>query len=639
MPDITVNIRGNAEQLRRELNDVSNVGSPQGVVNKQDVFEQFSERKESKGKFNDRYYEDLARQRMNDAQAEITRGYDERRADLQGKTGGRYDEVDRRVEEARKIAEGSYSNPNDPLVKGMLDQQMEGMRERMYREVGEKVDREEESLNQQEKEEKQNVEKELIEAIRNLAEEYQNQSTEGSDSYISKLREEKRRLLTERDLASDEDEALDRQREIDSLNERLSPFDGRTGREQEVDPYGLKILGLTTSGGNAVRALGEGNIGGAIQGVSGGIASAVGGKAGMAIGGVGGTVGMIWELIEMFADADGKLREFTRSRAVSGGKLGTEGFDALKQTLEQGAFGMTNQDIGLSEQDFVKMAAESISKRGTSENWYQEAMGQVAMEKSLNLKEGSLQEGGQFDRYGKTVTDSVAGMVTMLTEMTKAGINTGVSETDFTRVQEKYDIQQGIMRNYMGMSDKPSYAAANTMLGAMSSVRGITQDSRIGGEIQSMQGMVRNPMNDRMRALVMDTASEILPEAGGRLDIIDRLMKKPENENKVIQAVIERITKQFGGMDSTIGYFAMKAALPNISPDRLMEISKGVSSGTAGNILKTGGGAGAYAGIGKEDYIKQATTLVTGVAEAKVAVVDAIKGLGTLFGGKSNDSK
>lgn len=639
MPDITVNIRGNAEQLRRELNDVSNVGGSQGVINRQDVFEQFSERRSSGGNFNDRYYEELARQRINDAQAEITRRYDERRADLQSRASERYDEVDRRIEEERRNADSNFSNPNDPAVRSLLDQISESQRERMYRDVGTEIDSEEESLSQQERQERQEVEQRLIEAIRNLAEEYQNQASEGSDSYIGNLREERRRLLIERDSASDEDEALARQREIEDINERLSPFDGRTGREQELDPYGLKILGLTTSGGNAVRALGEGNIGGAVQGVTGGIASAVGGKSGMVIGGVGGTVGMIWELIEMFADADGKLREFTRSRAVSGGKLGTEGFDSLRQTLDKGAFGMTNKDIGLSEQDFVKMASESVSKRGTADNWYQEAMAQVAMEKSLNLKEGSLQEGGQFDRYGKTVTDSVAGMVTMLTEMTKAGINTGVSETDFTRVQEKYDIQQSIMRNYMSMSDKPSYAAANTMLGAMSSIGGITQDSRIGGEIQAMQGMVRNPMNDRMRALIMDTASEILPEAGGKLSTIDMLMKKPENENKVIQAVIERITKQFGGMDTEMGYFAMKAALPNISTDRLMEISKGIAGGKAGDILKSGGAAAGFSGIGKEDYIKQATALITGVAEAKVAVVDAIKGLVTLFGGKGNDTK
>ena len=95
-----------------------------------------------------------------------------------------------------------------------------------------------------------------------------------------------------------------------------------------------------------------------------------------------------------------------------------------------------------------------------------------------------------------------------------------------------------------------------------SSVQGITQDSRIGTDIQSFQSMIQNPMNERMRALIYSSVSDLFPETGGRMDLIDRELRNPENEGKIMQAVIQRITSQFGGTDTQMGYFAFKSLLP-----------------------------------------------------------------------------
>jgi hypothetical protein len=176
-------------------------------------------------------------------------------------------------------------------------------------------------------------------------------------------------------------------------------------------------------------------------------------------------------------------------------------------------------------------------------------------------------KGAQYDRYGITVTTALERMVAILSSIEESG----VEATDFTRVQEKYDIQQQIMASFMTRQDKPDYDVANAILAAMSSVQGVTQDARIGSDYQAFQNAIQNPMNERMQALIYGTVADLFPDTAGRADLIDRAIRNPENEAKILEAVMNRLTEQFGGTDTQMGYFVFKNLFPNIAPDRLDE--------------------------------------------------------------------
>ena len=201
---------------------------------------------------------------------------------------------------------------------------------------------------------------------------------------------------------------------------------------------------------------------------------------------------------------------------------------------------------------------------------------------------------------------------------------------DFTRVQEKYDIQQQIMGSYMNRADRPSYDVANANLAAFSAVQGITQDSRIGTDYQSFQNMIQQPMNERMRALIYSSVADLFPETGGRMDLIDRELRNPENEGKIMQSVIQRITQQFGGTDTQMGYFAFKSLLPDIAPDRLDQyISQFSDTGTmAGSVLKGGiGNQGDFDRAGRQNmdsWAVQSTEFTTAWTKGKNEVVSVL---------------
>ena len=84
-----------------------------------------------------------------------------------------------------------------------------------------------------------------------------------------------------------------------------------------------------------------------------------------------------------------------------------------------------------------------------------------------------------------------------------------------------------------------------------------------------MQNALQNPMNDRMKALIYGTVEDIIPSTRGRMDLIDQALKNPKNEGQILQAVIQRITSMYGGMDTQMGDFAFRNMFPGIAPDRL----------------------------------------------------------------------
>lgn len=611
--DVTVNIRGNAQGLKEELDNVSStVNQNQGqtspgreIDNSRQPTLPPSDRLVDDirrtilqqgavmvpGSYNYRQllqsHEQNYRVQMNN---DITNKYDSRRADVQARMEAEYEKIDKDIEQKRQEGLRNLGpSANDPLYRSVLEKQLADEETRRYKKVGTMFDAEFDEIDKQEAQEKTEAERELTEAIKRLTGEFQREdkeTTNGSNpnSYINQLREQRRKLLMERDNAPDEASALEAQGRINAVDDQLSRI-MKGGIEQR--PYYDSVLQGTQGLSNMFGGLAGGDLAGALTGAGAAYAglSGMGLKAALRFMGWVGLVAGGVKGIQGIGHGYDDLGNLAAYRSSAGGYRGEKAMGFLAENIgESRAFGMTPGDFDMKMEEFILQASKRIRARGSSDDWYKETMAGIGLERSLALEQDALVRGAKYDRYGTNVTDAVSQLVTML-----AGIkDSGVSWGDFSRVQEKYDIQQQLMASYMNRADTPKYQWANNTLAAFSAT-GVQQDSRMGEDIAAFQGMIQNPLNERMRALIYGTVSDIMPETGGRMDLIDRAIRDPANEGKIMQAVVQRIQEQFGGTDTTMGYFAFKTLLPNIAPDRLDEYIEQISSGAAGSLLRRGG--------------------------------------------------
>jgi len=660
MADVTVNIRGNASQLRNELDDVSRnpSGGGSGASG--------GSRGGSSLPTNDRMIDDIRREMqqrgvvlvpgsssmtqiinqygqsqkgvVNDA---ISERYDSRRADLQQRMSREYEAIDKQMEERRKSGLASLgANADDPFYRTILDQQIDQQREAEYRRVGSKFDAEENDLIEEEKTERSKAEAELTSAIKELTEYFNRQSESGtSDSYIGRLRAQQKALILERDSAETEVGAMDAGKRLADVNEQLRRALSGGGQVQGKPYYDSMLQGSQGLMG-MFSGLQSGDLSGTIMGGGSAIAglSGMGLKAALKFLGVVGLIAGAGKMMVGAGESYENMSNLAALRATSG-LSGGDASRYLGDIIPDASMGGTKiSDYGFKADEFGGEAARRIKARGTSEDWFAETLRQVGLERNLSLQQGSLQEGGRYDRYGTNVTDALMRMVSILSNIEGSGI----SMNDFTRVQEKYDIQQQLMGSYMNRADRPNYDIANQTLAAFSSVQGITQDSRIGTDIQSFQSMIQNPMNERMRALIYSSVSDLFPETGGRMDLIDRELRNPENEGKIMQAVIQRITSQFGGTDTQMGYFAFKSLLPDIAPDRLDEYVNQFTQGgdprsfLSGDITNQGA-INEWAKLNKDAYAIQSTEFLTAWSKGKAEVISKMNEIiGKMIGTTTN---
>lgn len=650
--DVTVNIHGNAQPLRDELDNVAN-DTDQSTPT---PGRQPDDSRPPVAPPSDRLVEDLRkiiieqgnnnyRERLNQVGAqqrvaleeEISRKYGQRREDTRARMQSEYERIDRELEERRKEGLNNLgSRANDPFYQSILDQQIDTERERQYRRVGTMFDAEYDEIDQQEAQERIEAERELTEAIKRLTGEMENMDREGGqgsgsdpNSYINQLREQRRQLLLERDNAADEEGAAAAQGRLNAVDEQLRRvMDGGRSQQGLGSRLSMGIMGAMGIG----SAISSGDFSGAL--ISGGSLAAVMGANPYVAAALiaSGAIGKASTFVSSGYDDLAGLAAF---RSTAGGQGGKRGMGFLAHNLDGAtAYGLDPASLGLDQDEFYKQAVQRTRARGTGDDWYRETMAQIALERNLGLEENSLTKAGQYDRYGQNVTDAIARLTTVLSGIEGSGVTMG----DFTRVQEKFDIQQQLMGSYMSRTDRPNYDVANNTLAAFSAT-GVTQDARMGTDIASFQNMIQNPMNERMKALIYGTVADIMPETGGRMDLIDRAIRDPENEGRIMQAVVQRIQQQFGGTDTTMGYFAFKALLPDIAPDRLDEYISSITSGDAGSLLARGGARNqgqieAQGDKNKVAWTQEAQELVSGMTQGIEGLKNffTTKGVKVFFG-------
>lgn len=527
-----------------------------------------------------------------DVNDRITDQFDSRRQDIRNKYIAKFQEIDDNLEKQKQQRLAGSGTSVDPLLIAAIDQQQESAKNQLYKKYGQMQDQEEAALDQEEAEARKTADEELTKAIKELTDYFKREEKSGVDenSYIGKLRAQQRELIQQRESAKTEDEAAGYSRQLAEVNEKLREVlsgesrQGGGGRRFQ-DPVmqttrGIQqLLGGLQGGDIGSIIMGAGSTGVALSGA--GMATAM-----KALGWIGLAAGAAKGLSNTAKDYE-SMSGLAALRSPSLGYSGSESMHYLNANLANMRYqGLSFMDYGMDRTEFASEAARRAKQRGIGDNFFEETMKQIGLERNLALDSGALGAAGQYDRYGISSTDAISRLVTMLN-----GIRgSGVDYTDFTRVQEKFNIQQQIMSGYMNRSDKPNYDVANQSIAALSAVRGITQDARLGSDYAQFQNAIQNPANDRMRALIYGAVADIMPETAGRMDLIDRAIRNPENEGKIMQAVIQRVTAQFGGTDTQMGYFVLKNLFPNIAPDRLDSYIKDLSdpNSQAGRILARG---------------------------------------------------
>ena len=561
----------------------------------------------------------------------ITDQFDSRRQDIRNKYGAKYQEIEDNLERQKQQRLASSGTPNNPFLIAAIDQQQEGIRNQLFKKYGQMQDQEEAALDQEEAEARKTADEELTKAIKELTDYFKREEKSGVDenSYIGKLRAQQRELIQQRDFARTEDEAVGYSRQLAEVNEKLrrvlSGESGEIGvRRRFQDPViqttrGIQqFLGGLQSGDIGSVIMGAGSAGVALSGA--GMATAM-----KALGWIGLAAGAAKGLSDTAKDYE-SMSGLAALRSPSLGYSGGESVHYLNANIADMRYqGLSFTDYGMNRSEFASEAARRVKQRGIGDNFFEEIMKQIGLERNLALDSGALGAAGQYDRYGISSTNAIARLVTMLN-----GIKgSGVDYTDFTRVQEKFNIQQQIMGGYMSRSDKPDYNVANQSVAALSAVKGITQDSRLGSDYAQFQNAIQNPANDRMRALIYGAVADIMPETAGRMDLIDRAIRNPENEGKIMQAVIQRVTAQFGGTDTQMGYFVLKNLFPNIAPDRLDSYIKDLSdpNSPAGRILTKGMGVD-FKTVGDKNadtFAKQSGEFVTGYTTLLKDISETLK--------------
>lgn len=517
---------------------------------------------------------------------EISARYNERRNAVHDVYSKKHDEVDDLIEEERKSRFGNLSkaSANDPLWISRINEDAKKRSGLLHDAVDKEYFSDLQQIDEEEKAEREEANKELTNAIKELTEHFKREAKTGdSGSYVNRLREQQRELIYSRDNAATEEEAMGYNKQLVEINEKLRRVMSNGVPQQDTRGAGDVILNASRGIEQTLMSVRSGDLGGMIMG-TGTTALGLSGLSGGALMKAMGWLGLAVGGVKMLTGTAESYNAFGTLSAMS--DVSQSVMNATSSGFDVG--GRDIFDYGLSKQDFAKEVEQRLRQRGghsdltNGDTMFQEVLRQLSVERSWGLNAGAVGSAGRFDVYGTNASTAINELMNQLVTFGNVGMRQG----DFARAQEKLDFQQALMNSYLGRTDKPSYDVANRAVLAMNAVTGITHDMRDQSDYAVFQNAIQNPQNDAVRAMIYGTIGDLMPETGGRIDLIQRALKDPQNEGKIMQAVIQRLTQQFGGTDTQMGYMVMHQLFPNIADTRLDEyIQQFGGSSDAASIL------------------------------------------------------
>lgn len=468
-----------------------------------------------------------------------------------------------------------------------------------------------ERLASEETSERAAVERDMVDALRTVAEELRNKSREkssgGEDSYMGRLRLQRKELVDDMERAVSEDDYM-------VARKRLREFDQRQSAAGNGDIFeNVTNARLATSGAGMITSAAGGNIVGAAAGGAGLITAALAGALPAVI--VSAVVAAVGYVVSDTSKRIEGAYDLANYRGLWGGRTGGEAMysaaGAVIDASTRGVYGeqVTRKQLGIDDADFIRRATEMIATSGVLADTQNRVFYARANEGTYNLEQGALTRAARYERYGdETSSSAMIKLVEQLEQLNNRGIDTGIGgELGYARARERLEIQQQQLEYYYARYNRPDYVTANATQVAYSSQMGnAVQDARMGNAIQAVDSAIANGQGMQQAYTLMALQQS---DVGKRLGL-DKMSfstlrwapKSPQSfglsEVELNTAVIQQLAQQ-GGLNPeeatwdelfnnpAINQYMLEN-FGNIPLEQLQQILPGLASGrTAAEYRKS----------------------------------------------------
>lgn len=559
------------------------------------------------------YLDDVGRSIVTQRQAEIRNRFDlEREAN-----SGRYMDEVAKLDAEREARVGRYSfapdgtlfNPEGkPLPSGKtITQDLDAWYNPRLRAIDQQYGGIDERLASEETSERAAVEREMTDALRTVAEELRKESREKSsgdeDSYIGRLRLQRKELVDNIERAATEED-------YNTARKRLQEFD-----QSQPGAPGVGVSGTQAAmaGVGMFSSAASGNIVGAAAGGAGLITAAAAGAAAAAV--VSAVVAAIGYAISATSDRIEGAYDLANYRGLWGGRTGGEAmYSAAGSVIDastRGVYGeqVTRKQLGIDDADFIRRATEMIATSGVLADTQNRVFYARANEGTYNLEQGALTRAARYERYGdETSSSAMIKLVDQLEQLNNRGIDTGIGgELGYARARERLEIQQQQLEYYYARYNRPDYVTANATQVAYSSQMGnAVQDARMGNAIQAVDSAIANGQGMQQAYTLMALQQSDVGKRLGldkmSLSTLRWVPKSPQSfglsEVELNTAVIQQLAQQ-GGLNPEEATWDelfnnpginqyMLENFGNIPLEQLQQILPGLASGrTAAEYRKS----------------------------------------------------
>lgn len=559
------------------------------------------------------YLDDVGRSIVTQRQAEIRNRFDLERE----VNSGRYMDEVAKLDAEREARVGRYSfapdgtlfNPEGkPLPSGKtITQDLDAWYNPRLQAIDQQYGGIDERLASEETSERAAVEREMTDALRTVAEELRKESREKSsgdeDSYIGRLRLQRKELVDNIERAATEED-------YNTARKRLQEFD-----QSQPGASGMGVSGTRAAmaGVGMFSSAASGNIVGAAAGGAGLITAAAAGAAAAAV--VSAVVAAIGYAISATSDRIEGAYDLANYRGLWGGRTGGEAmYSAAGSVIDastRGVYGerVTRKQLGIDDADFIRRATEMIATSGVLADTQNRVFYARANEGTYNLEQGALTRAARYERYGdETSSSAMIKLVDQLEQLNNRGIDTGIGgELGYARARERLEIQQQQLEYYYARYNRPDYVTANATQVAYSSQMGnAVQDARMGNAIQAVDSAIANGQGMQQAYTLMALQQSDVGKRLGldkmSLSTLRWVPKSPQSfglsEVELNTAVIQQLAQQ-GGLNPEEATWDelfnnpginqyMLENFGNIPLEQLQQILPGLASGrTAAEYRKS----------------------------------------------------
>lgn len=563
-------------------------------------------------------------QRSQNDQA-ITRNFDARYSQLDAQRYAEGAKIEADVN-ARRQAALQNANTQDDIdrINNNFDRVLRTRLERLDRKFAPQYDQ----LQAEEQNARQKAEEDLTKVIQDLTE----QIRQGNpNSYLNRLREERRQALWRRDNAETEGEVQDASRDVAAIDRRIARATEQRNPLQRIGAGWGVVAAVGNIGMNALNAYrantmaeigmvnaaangdafgammqdfqrrranwtaGGSAIGGAIGAIGGGILAGSGsmgigtgaGIAGGAAlgGGIGGWIGSsLFSLMyggeeaqialgQLWAQQEQRLQRYTQLAMLI--RRGRTDIDNMRGELLNtipsmqinSRSGISIYDLGYTSDQAAQMMARNIQARG----FLAPNPGAWALDVDALEKSYNMAPGSlaQLTSYDRYGNDMTQSFANLVASLGRRG-TIGMSGGQVLRANEFAGYQQQLMEMQKTWMN-PNAEFANRYLLAAQNAFGNNLDNRAINEIGQFNNAITNPQEGYSKVLTYDVIQELFPQTRGNLLAIRQMQysNDPNVRARIQQAMIQRLQHVYGGVDTTSGYLALSQYSGIQDPDRL----------------------------------------------------------------------